>query len=274
MLTSRRISTFGRLVLLLALLVFALLPIVWIVLTSFKNRLDVFAVPPKLIFTPQFGSYVKIFNDPAVVDKLVNSLLIAGLSVTLTLALSSLAAYSFSRFSFAGRSQLLIGILATRLMPPVTAVIPLFILFQGWGLIDTHLGLILIYSALNIPLATWMMKSFFDSVPRELEESARIDGTTWFGALWRVTLPLAAPGIAATSVFIFTLAWNEFMFAFIFTSRNARTLPALLAETLGELQIYWSDMAALSTLIMIPPLLFSFYMQRRLVAGLQTGALK
>lgn len=271
---SKVLGGAGRALTLLVLCAIAIVPIAWIILTAFKTRLQIFTPTPLLFFTPTLDAFRKLLSDQTVLRSLSNSLVIAILSALITLILSSLAAYAFSRFRFKGRSAFMIGILATRLMPPITVVIPLFLIFNAWGMIDTPGGLALIYGSLNIPLATWMLKAFFDAIPRELEEAAQIDGASGIGALLRITLPLAAPGFAATLVFIFTLAWNEFMFAFVFTSTKAGTLPILLAQTIGELQIHWSDMAALATVVMIPPLIFSFYMQRHLVAGLQTGAIK
>jgi multiple sugar transport system permease protein len=141
-------------------------------------------------------------------------------------------------------------------------------------LLDTPWSLIIIYSALMIPFATWMMKSFFDSIPIDLEEAAMIDGTTKVGALRHVTIPLAAPGLAATAIFVYVLSWNEFMFAFMFTSVKSQTIPVVLSLTLGEMQIYWQRMAAEATIIILPVLIFSYFLQRHMVKGLTAGALK
>lgn len=255
---------------------FALIPIVWIISTSLKDRVDIFTVPPKFFFNPSFEAYKKFLlpGPDSILRILSNSAIVALGTVILTLLLSSLAAYAFSRYRFRGRQGLLFFMMATRLLPPITAVIPLFLMMNDLGFIDTRRVLIIIYTALNIPFATWMMKSFFDAVPKELEESARIDGCSSLGALLRITVPLAAPGFAATSIFIFILAWNEFLFAFIFTSVEARTVPVIIPETVGEFQIFWQDMATLATLLMIPTIGFAIFAQRHLVKGLTTGALK
>jgi multiple sugar transport system permease protein len=165
--------------------------------------------------------------------------------------------------------------LFSRLLPPITAVIPLFFMMKTMRLIDSRLGLMLIYAALNTPFGVWLMKAFIDGIPRELEESAVVDGCSTIGAYLRITLPLAAPGLAATSIFLFVLGWNEFMFAFIFTSVKARPMTVLLAQaTLGEYQIYWTDMAAMATVQVLPILIFSLIVQKHLVRGLTAGALK
>jgi multiple sugar transport system permease protein len=258
------------------LLVVTLLPIVWIFMTSLKTRAEIFAYPPVFVFEPDFAAFRKFLTPgrDSILKELQNSLIIAFGATGLTLLTSSLAAYSFSRFRFAGRWPLFSLMLASRLLPPITAVIPLFLLMNRLSLVDTHLGLVIIYAALQIPFATWMMKSFFDGIPRDLEMAALIDGCSRLSALRYITIPLAAPGMVATAIFVYVLSWNEFMFAFIFSSVNSKTLPVRLAETLGELQIYWQDMAALAVIIMVPALMFSYYMQKHLVKGLTAGSLK
>ncbi|MEX2540608.1 MAG: carbohydrate ABC transporter permease [Trueperaceae bacterium] len=254
----------------------SVIPIAWLIVTSLKTRLDIFAFPPKFLFSPNLDSYRKFlsFGSESILPFLMNSIVIAVFATLLTTVAGSLAAYAFSRMTFAGRLPLLMGVLATRLLPPITAVIPLFLLMRDLNLLDTHLGLVIIYGAINVPFAIWILKSFFDTIPRELEESALVDGCTMINALRHITLPLALPGVAATATFIFILAWNEFTFAFLFTSVDAKTMPVIIAETLGEMEIYWQDMSAMATLIALPGLLFAFFMQRYLVSGLTAGAIK
>lgn len=255
----------------------SLLPVFWNVLTSVKTRIDIFAYPPKFFVVPDFSAYGRALafqGGQSIWPNMINSIVVAVFTTIVTLILASLAAYAFSRFKFRGRSTLLYLMLATRLLPPMVTIIPLFLLMSRLNLIDTHLVLIIIYSALNIPFATWLTKAFFDTIPRELEEAGLIDGCSWLQALWRITLPLAAPGLAAAAIFIFVLSWNEFTFAFMFTSVKARTLPLLIAQARGDDQIYWQDMAAQATLLIALPLLVALVMQRRLVRGLTAGALK
>lgn len=266
----------ARLLLLALLLVFSVAPIAWLVLTSFKNRVDVLASPPRFLFTPQVESYARLLlhQGSTILGNLRNSTVVAMATTMVVVLLSTLAAFAFSRYEFRGRYALFLGLLATRLLPPITTVIPLFLLWNQWKLVDTHLGLILIYSGLNAPLAVWMIKAFLDGVPVELEQAAMIDGCSRLGALRRVTLPLAAPGLAATAVFVFVLAWNEFMFAFIFTSVHAKTMPVIIAQGLGELQVEWTDIATLGTVVMLPTVVLTFLAQKHLVQGLTAGALK
>lgn len=275
---AKTASTLGKRIAIGLLVILALLPFFWLISSSFKSRLDILSYPPRFLFTPQLDAYYRIFmggKSAYVIKSLVNSLIVALGNSALALVLCSLAALAFSRYSFSGRKPLLLSILLSRLLPPITAVIPLFLIFRGLGLVDTHLGLILILAALNAPFGTWLMKAFFDGIPRELEESAMTDGCSSLGAYLRVTMPLAAPGIAATSIFLFVLGWNEFMFMYIFSSTNARPMTVMLAETaLGEFQIHWADMAAMASILVIPMLIFSLIVQKHIVRGLTTGALK
>jgi multiple sugar transport system permease protein len=258
-------------------MVWSLLPIAWNVVTSLKTRLEIFASPPVFFFTPDFSAYARALATTgglSIWPNMRNSVIISGVSTVATVLLAALAAYSFSRYRFAGRRGLLYTMLATRLLPPMTTVIPLFLLMSRLKLIDTHLVLIIIYTALNIPFATWLTKSFFDTIPRELEEAAMIDGCSGLRAMWNVTMPLAAPGLAAAAIFVFVAAWNEFTFAYMFTTSQARTLPMLIAQAQGDDQIFWQDMSAQATLLMVLPLLVALLMQRNLVRGLTAGALK
>lgn len=260
----------------IVLAAWSVVPIIWLLLTSLKTRLEIFATPPKLFFLPNFSSYQKFlsFGANTVLPFLLNSVLVAlGTTIVVTI-LASLAAYAFSRMKFAGRMPLLMGVLATRLFPPITAVVPLFLMMRNFGLLDTRIGLVIIYAAINVPFAIWILKAFFDTIPRELEDSALIDGCSMLDALWYVTARLALPGLAAAATFTFILAWNEFTFALIFTSTHATTMPVIIAERIGEMQVYWQDMSALAFIVALPGLLFGFFMQRYLVSGLTAGAIK
>lgn len=262
--------------LLAVLLVYTLIPVLWMLSTSLKSRGQILASTPVLFFRPDLSAYRRFLSpgDHSILHNLVNSLTIASATTILTVILSTTAAYGFSRYRFPGKRSLLLLMLATRLLPPVTAVVPLFLIMNRWNLIDTRRGLVVIYVGLSIPLATWMMKTFIDGIPIELEEAALIDGASWLRVLWQVTFPLAAPGVAAVSIFTFALAWNDFLFAFIFTSVNARTMPVLLSQTVGELDISWQNLATLATIVIVPPVVLSLLGQKNLVKGLIGGAIK
>lgn len=256
------------------LLAWSLVPILWNILTSFKTRLDIFSLPPKLFFEPNLDAYVQALGPRGILPQLRNSATVAVLTTVATLVMAAMAAYALARYDFRGRRAAMGVLLASRLLPPVSAVVALHLLFSSWGLIDTHLALVLIYCGLNVPLATWLIKSFVEGVPRDLEEAARVDGCRPLGAFMRITVPLAAPGIAATAIFVSVLAWNEFMFAFMFTSVSARTLPVTIAEVRGMDQFLWQQMATQTTILMIPALILSIYLQKYLIKGLTSGAVK
>jgi ABC-type glycerol-3-phosphate transport system permease component len=256
------------------LLAFALIPILWLVLTSLKTRLQIFASPPLIVFTPSFESWAKLLGPGPMREALLNSLATASYTTAVTLLVSSLAAYAFSRMQFRGRGILLFSILATRLLPPMNSVVVLYLLFTRLRLSDTTLGLVILYTALLVPIAIWLLRAAFDAVPQALEEAAFTDGCGRLGALWRITLPLAAPGLAVTAILVFVLSWNEFMFAYIFTSTRATTVPVLLAKAVGEFGVDWADLTAQATVLLVPVFIVTMLAQRHLISGLSGGALK
>ena len=260
----------------MALLVFSLVPIVWLVLTSVKNETAIFSIPPRIFVWPDFSNYWKFLGtgNESALQFIGNSVYVAMVTTVLTLLLSSLSAYAFSRYRFKWDRHLMFLMLATRLLPPITAVVPLYLVFRYLGLLDTRFVLILIYTALNVPFATWLMKAFFDGVPKELEEAAALDGCGTLRTLWKVVVPLSASGFAATSIFVFLLAWNEFMFAYMFTNKAARTVPVRLSQSIGEMQVFWQELATLATLLILPALAVGFFMQRYLIRALTAGAVK
>jgi multiple sugar transport system permease protein len=256
------------------LLGFALVPIGWLILTSFKTRVQVFTSPPLVFFSPTLDSWAKLLEPNPLRQALINSLLISIGSVAATLVIAGLAAYAFSRFQFRGAAALLFGVLAVRLLPPINSVVVLYLLFNRLHLVDTIPGLIILYSALLVPIAIWLLRTAFEAVPPEIEEAALIDGCSRMGAFYRITLPLAAPGIAVTALLMFIFSWNEFLFAYMFTSTEAVTIPVILAKNVGEFGIDWADLTAQATVLLLPVLAITFFAQRHLLAGLSGGALK
>ena len=269
----------GYIVLIIAVLL-TIAPVVWIITTSFKPSLLTFSIPPRLLFKPTMESYrmllleghhafgVNIWRDAK------NSLIIAITTTFMCIILGVLAAYGFSRFKFAGKRALGFFILATRMLPPIGTTIPMFLLMLKLGLLDTRTGLSMAHLALNIPFAVWMLRGFMDEIPSDLDEAAMIDGCTRIGAVFRVILPLIAPGVVATAVFSFLLSWNDFALALVLTGRNARTLPLIVMSFMTEEGIYWGPMAAAATLIIIPPIIFIIFAQKWIARGLTLGAVK
>jgi multiple sugar transport system permease protein len=268
---------------LLAVLALVMLfPVVWMLETSLKDGRDVYAVPAKLLgFDVTFDHYKDVFvqrggsgaSDLAVSFK--NSLLVAGASTVLATLLGVPAGWAYSRFKLKGAKDQQFFILSTRFMPPVVVVIPIFLMYRDLNLIDTKLGLVLIYAAFNLPFTIWMMKGFVDEVPAEYEEAAMLDGYSRLEAFWRFTLPLLVPGIAATAVFALIFSWNEFVFSiFLTSSESARTAPPAIAGLVGGTTIDWGLVAASAMVFAAPVLLFAFLVRKHLVAGVTLGAVR
>lgn len=273
---SRPVTAVLRGAAVIALVVWSMFPILWIVITSLKRRVDILAGPSTFLFTPTLDAYQDVLTSSGsgVLNNLLNSLIVTVAGTVVALLIAALAAYSLSRYSFRGKGGVMQAILASRLLPPVATVVPLFIFFSALGLIDTQIVLVIIYAALNAPFATWLLKSFFDAVPVDLEEAALVDGCSRLGSFWRITFRLAAPGLVATALIIGNMVWNEFMFAFMFTSVHAGTLPVALGELQGSEQTPWQDIAAEATILLLPAVVVGVWAQKYLVRGLTAGAVK
>jgi len=262
------------------LLVIVLFPIVWILLTGFKTQMDAFSLPPKWVFRPTVENYVGIFHTVGNLREIPfatyfwNSVVVTLCSTVLSLGVALFAGYSLARLRPRGSGAIGLGILAVRMLPPIVLVVPLYVLCQRAGLLDTVWALIFPYTALNIPLATWLLRSFLQDLPRGLEEAAMVDGCSPFGAFWRVIVPLAAPGLAATAVFSFILGWNDLVLALPLTTFHAPTLPILASRVRVDEGVLWGRLGAVATVLIVPVLLFTFAAQRYIVRGLAAGAVK
>jgi len=267
---------------LLAVLVVAMLfPVLWMLETSVKENRDVYAVPAKLVgFDLTLAHYRDVFVGPSggasdLSVALLNSVVVAGASTILATVLGVPAAWAYSRFTLRAKKDQLFFILSTRFMPPVVVVIPIFLMYRTLGLIDSQLGLILIYTAFNVPFTIWMMKGFVDQVPSEYEDAAMLDGHTRFQAFRRITLPLLLPGIAATAVFALIFSWNEFVYAiFLTSSREVRTAPPAIAGLIGGTTVDWGLVAASACVFAVPVLVFAYLVRKHLVAGVTLGAVR
>jgi multiple sugar transport system permease protein len=260
---------------LLVLAVFlSIAPIAYIFITSFKEPELTFAIPPVWNFTPTLKNYEEVLSSTDFSKYFVNSVVVALASTGIALFLGTLAAYGFSRFRFRGHFWLKISSLIPQMLPPIAIVVPLYVLFSRLDWIDTRMSLIVSYLTFTIPLSIWMMTSFFDDVPLELEEAAMIDGCSRLGALFRVSLPLVIPGLAATAILAYLYCWNEFLYAVILTGRNARTLPVIITSFMTNKSVLWGRIAASGSLVLIPVLIFALLAQRYLIRGLARGAVK
>ena len=304
----------GATALVLVLLVVMMIPLYWIASTAFKARSDATTVPPTVFFTPEITPFIKLFTarvqergamdkaeyekapwwekrvmeggdrfirdeqgrieSSGYVSRFANSVIIAVVSTFLAVALGTFTAYGFSRFRMPGENDWLFFILSTRMLPPVVVAIPMFLMYRAVDLYDTHLGLIILYTAFNLSFSVWLMKGFMDEIPREYEEAALVDGYTRMEAFFKIVLPQATTGIAATAVFCFITAWNEYAFALMMTNRIAQTAPPYIPSQLGSGLTDWTVIAAGSLLFLIPVALFTFFLRSHLLRGVTFGAIR
>lgn len=268
----------ARYALLAVAVVVAIAPVYWMVTISVKTEVDQFAVPPRWFdFSPTLAHYIDAFSTRSFGSFLLTSAIVAALSTLCAMTIGTLAAYALARFRLpAGLNQRLsLWILSTRMFPPIVTAVPLFLMMRDLRLLNTIASLVIVYTAFNLPFVVWMMIGFFRELPRELEEAAMVDGDSRLGALWRVVLPLAAPGLAATAVFCLIVSWNEFLLALVLTQTEAAmTLPVGIAGRVTQYEIKWGVMSAAGVVAMMPILIFALSVQKYLVRGLSLGAVK
>jgi len=271
-----RAGSFAAYIALTIAVLLALFPVFWTVSTSIKDRVTSFAMPPVFFdFTPVTKNYAALFASPVFRDVYLNTIVVTVGSTLLTVAAGSACAYALSRWRrFPGRRPLEIGLILVRAIPAVVLMVPLFKLVVVLGLYDNRWFMMLVYAAINLPFAVWLMTSFIDQIPRQLEESALVDGASRLVVVTRIVLPLAAPGMAATTVFIALLAWNEFLIPVMLAGERAKTLPVYIAGFISARNLDWGPMAAASSLAILPIALVTVAIQRYLVGGLGAGAVK
>ena len=248
-------------------------PVYWMVATSLKSEVDIHPYPPRFVFAPTLDNYAQLFGTARFLQPMGNSLVIAAASTVGSVVLGSMAAYAMGRFRVGGR-LFPFWILAMRMFPPIVLALPIFFLASGAGLLNSRVALIAVYIMLNLPFVIWLMRGFFMEIPLSLEEAAWIDGCSRWQAMLRVVLPLARPGLAVTSIFVFIASWNEFLLAAVLTSGDTRTAPVAAAQFSGEYGILWGPMMAAGTVIVLPMLAAGLLVQRYIVRGLALGAVK
>lgn len=255
--------------------IFSLFPFAWMLITSVKDDSNILTETPVFIPTElDLSRYAEIFTGEFA-RAFVNSAIVSAGTVALGVGVSVLAGYSLARFRVPLRRYLLVLVLSVQMLPLVVLIIPLFVVMRTAGLLDSYLGLILAYMSFTAPLAVWMMRGFFQSIPPDMEDAAMVDGATRMGAFLRVVLPVAGPGIAATAIYAFIIAWNEFLFALTFISQEEmRTLPVALQSFIGRSDTDWGTVMAASVLFTLPVLIFFLFVHKRLTQGMATGALK
>ncbi|TIT94430.1 MAG: carbohydrate ABC transporter permease [Mesorhizobium sp.] len=259
-------------------LVITLFPVYWIAANSFKYDIEIFSIPPQWVpANPTLKHYHAAFVERPFLIYALNSLIIAVSTTLVSVVLGSLAGYALARFQYPGRwrYQISFWILSTRMMPPIVTIIPLYIAFNHLSMLNTKPAVIIAYTAFNLPFATWMMKSYFQDLPVELEEAAMVDGDTRWGAFLHVALPLARPGLAATAIFCLIISWNEFLLALILTlTERSQTLPIGIAGRVTQYNTYWGEISAAGFTACIPIMIFAFVVQKHLVRGISFGAVK
>ena len=263
-----------RAVFLVGFLVFVLLPLYWVVVTSIKPTSDYLVVPPVWFpAEPTIVHYTAALFSYRGLQALVNSLIVSSVATLFSTVLGTMMAYSLARFNTGGK-HLAFWVLSQRFLPPVAIILPIFLLFRSWHLYDTHIGLILAYTFMTLPLTVWMMYAYFRQLPKSLEEAALVDGLSRWQTLWKIAVPLAAPGIVAAAVFAFIAVWTEFFFALILTSRHAFTLPTVVRAFLGFQGAQYGEACALATTSLVPSIILGMMVQKHLVRGLTLGAIR
>jgi sorbitol/mannitol transport system permease protein len=249
-------------------------PILWMVLTSFKSEADAYTDPPLVIFKPTLENYQIALQESRYFDYLGNTLVITGFSALAAFLLGVPAAYSLAYYPGKGSNGTMMWIMSTRMLPPVGVIVPLYVIFKNLSLFDSHFGLILLYTTMNLPLVIWMMRSFMADLPYEVIEAARIDGATLLQEFTRVILPLAMPGMVATLLLCFIFTWNEFFIAFNMTITKAATLSVFIVSFKTAEGLFWAKMSAAATITALPVIIAGWVAQRQLVRGLTAGAVK
>lgn len=259
---------------LIALAALCIAPIWVIFATSLRQQVDIFADPLHFFFLPTLENYRAVIEDDKFDRYLGNSLFVGLVSTVLTLVIGAMAAYGLARLRFPGRQAIAYTTLLLRTVPLAVLAIPVFLIWNEWSMVNSLWGVILLYVAVNLPFAIWLLYSFVLQVPIELEEAAAIDGCGPFQIFTKVVLPLLAPGLAAASIFTFRIAWNEFILALVLTDRQTRTLPVAASLFITDLGVDWGKVMAMTSLIAIPPLIFTFVAARQIITGLTAGAVK
>ena len=262
-----------QLALIMVAILIMLVPIAWIFMAAFKNHIDVFQL--KLFFTPTLANFGTVFEPPFFLGhKLMNSTIVAFVTVVLAIPIATMAAYSFSRFRLTGETAMLVVILATQFVPAVVIILPFFVMFRDIGLLDTRIGLILVNLAIVMPFAIWMIKGFIDGIPLDTEEAAMVDGSSRLQVIRNIVLPMAAPGLLTAGIFCFIIAWNEFLFALILTNKDAVTLPIGLALFKAEEGDLWNLLSAAGIIIMLPMFVLALIIRKYFVQGMTMGAVR
>lgn len=268
------IATIFRYIMLVVASIIILFPIYVMIATSFKTRVQTFSMPPVWLFSPTLKNYAAVIFEQHFTRYLANSVIVATATAFVTIFIGAFAAYALVRFEFLGKRVVSTMTLLMRMVPPAVLIIPLFILWNKWGIANRRTGLIFAYVALNLSFTIWVLRSFMMEIPVEIEESALIDGCSELGIFFRMVLPLIKPGIAVASIFVFRIAWNEFIMSLVLTNRYTRTLPVAISLRMTELGVQWGEITAIAVIVALPAFFFTFFSARSIIRGLTAGAVK
>lgn len=255
----------------LAIALVVLFPFLWMLASSFKTQVDIISWPPKLLFSPSLRNYEKVFQEQDFLKYFINSTVVGGLAVGFSLLLGLPAAYSISRFT---QKRLAVFILLARLMPGISFLMPWYIIFSRLDLMDSYTALVLSHMLIALPIVVWIMSSYFDSIPRELEESAMVDGATRQHAFFAIILPLSGPGIITATTLSFIFSWNNFMFSQVLSMEKTKTLPIAVYNFVSYAEVDWGGVMAAAVAIMAPAIVLTMIFQKYVVKGLTMGAVK
>ncbi|QPM68164.1 carbohydrate ABC transporter permease [Atribacter laminatus] len=272
-----RISKKGKIVVYIALgiaLLLTWIPLLWIFLTSIRSRGETLAYPPVWFFKPTLSSFSYLASSTDFLTSYFNSIYVGGISTIIVIGLAIPAAYALARLKFAGKDNVGFYIISTKMTPPIVVLYAFYIMFSNLGLLRTLSGLIILHIAINLPLAVWLLKGFFESLPQVIEEAAKIDGCSDWSVMWKITFPLSLPGIMVTGVLCLMFSWMEFIFASTITDPTTRTVPVLIYSWISYSQIYWERVAAAGILYIIPVFVLSIAIRKNLLRGMSFGLLK
>ncbi|MEA4864395.1 MAG: carbohydrate ABC transporter permease [Sphaerochaeta sp.] len=268
---EKRTTTIAYGIVLALIIIPILFPFIWMLMSSFKTQVDIISWPPKFIFKPVMQNYNRVFVEQNFLQYMKNSLIVSTVSVFFSLLLGLPAAYSIARYK---QKKLSVFILVARLMPGISFLMPWYIVFSRLGLMDSYVALILSHMLIALPLVVWVMSPYFDSVPRELEEAAMVDGLTQQSAFLKILLPLSGPGVVTATTLSFIFSWNNFMFSQVLSQQNTRTLPIAVYNFLSYVEVDWGAVMAAAVTIMAPAIILTMFFQKYVVKGLTMGAVK
>ncbi len=257
--------------LVVAIALAVLFPFLWMLASSFKTQVDIISWPPKFIFSPTLQNYQKVFGEQDFLKYFVNSTIVGSVAVGVSLILGLPAAYSISRYA---QKKLAVFILLARLMPGISFLMPWYIVFSRLNLMDSYVALILSHILISLPIVVWIMSTYFNSIPREMEESAMVDGATRQYAFWAIILPLSGPGIITATTLSFIFSWNNFMFSQVLSMEKTKTLPIAVYNFVSYAEVDWGGVMAAAVAIMAPAIILTMIFQKYVVKGLTMGAVK